>query len=176
MERRAKRFLLPVCDSLYRMIVAIYHLPFARSLMPSTQLDLFGENHRPLSSGKTSPEFSAPKIMPSDAFWQDLPAKMSHFSQQGAGGRTLVVCLAPKEQLRGGFSTPNISAWPNAAVVCSLSQVLERGLIPQQFFLSSRACAGILRRAEKRGKSLPRSLAEALLAVASAPTSTLTEE
>ena len=166
MERRAKRFLLPVCDGLYRMIVAIYHLPFARSLMPSTQLDLFGESHQPLSSGKTSPEFSAPKTMPSAAFWQDLPAKMSHFSQQGVGGRTLVVCLAPKEQSRGASLTPNISPWPNAAVVCSLWQVLERGSIPQQFFLSSRACAGILRRAEKRGKELPQQLRAALTAVA----------
>lgn len=50
----------------------------------------------------------------------------------------------------------------------ALSQVLETGLIPQRFFLSGTACAGILRRAEKRGKSLPPSLHAALQAVAHA--------
>jgi len=83
----------------------------------------------------------------------------------GGNGRTLVLCMAPKEQSRGGFLTPNTSEWPNAAAVCSLSQVLEQTLIPQRFFLSSTACAGILRRAEKRGKKLPPQLEQALSAV-----------
>ena len=61
---------------------------------------------------------------------------------------------------------PNISAWPNDAAVCSLSQVLEKGSIPQRYFLSSTACAGILRRAEKRGKELPEALHAALRSVA----------
>jgi hypothetical protein len=74
--------------------------------------------------------------------------------------------MVPKEQSRGESSTPNISEWPNDAVVCSLSQVLEQTSIPQRFFLSSKACAGILRRAEKRGKVLPPQLQDALTAVA----------
>jgi hypothetical protein len=57
---------------------------------------------------------------------------------------------------------PNISAWPNDAAVCSLSQVLEQGSIPSKYFLSARACAGILRRAEARGKTLPDELLSAL--------------
>jgi hypothetical protein len=76
------------------------------------------------------------------------------------------MCLAPKEQSRGASVMPNISEWPNVAAVCSLSQVLEQGSIPQRFFLSSRACAGILRRAEKRGKALPPQLLQALQTVA----------
>jgi site-specific DNA-cytosine methylase len=93
-------------------------------------------------------------------------------SQQGADGQTRVLLMAPKEQSRGEFSTPNISEWPNDAAVCSLSQVLEQTSIPQRFFLSSTACAGILRRAEKRGKQLPEPLRLALQAVvgATAPT------
>jgi hypothetical protein len=79
------------------------------------------------------------------------------------------MCLDPKEQSRGEFSMPNISAWPNDASVCSLSQVLEQTSIPQRFFLSSTACAGILRRAEKRGKTLPLALEQALKAVAGQP-------
>ena len=49
--------------------------------------------------------------------------------------------------------------------VCSLSDILETGDVPQRYFLSAKACAGILRRAEKRGKSLPPPLALALRAV-----------
>jgi hypothetical protein len=65
---------------------------------------------------------------------------------------------------------PNILEWPNDAAVCSLSQILETDA-PQKYFLSSTACAGILRRAAKRGKDLPPLLAHALKAVAaSAPT------
>jgi site-specific DNA-cytosine methylase len=43
--------------------------------------------------------------------------------------------------------------------------VLEQTLTPSKYFLSSTACAGILRRAEKRGKKLPAQLAAALQAV-----------
>ncbi len=74
------------------------------------------------------------------------------------------------------FSTLNSSAWPNAAAVCSLSDILETGDVPRRFFLSATACQGILRRAAKRGKSLPPSLHDALAAVVSAQTSTATAD
>jgi hypothetical protein len=62
--------------------------------------------------------------------------------------------------------TLNTSDWPKDAAVCSLSDVLETGLVPQRFYLSAKACAGILRRAEKRGKELPPALLAALRSVA----------
>ena len=62
--------------------------------------------------------------------------------------------------------TLSTSDWPNDASVCSLSQVLEAGNVPRRFYLTPRACAGILRRAEKRGKVLPAALQHALQAVA----------
>jgi hypothetical protein len=46
-----------------------------------------------------------------------------------------------------------------------LSDTLETGDVPQRFFLSATACAGILRRAEKRGKKLPEMLHSALMSV-----------
>src|SRR3990167_9252235 len=55
--------------------------------------------------------------------------------------------------------------FPSAAAVCSLSQVLEADA-PQKYYLSPRACQGILRRAEKRGKSLPPFLQASLEQVA----------
>ena len=66
----------------------------------------------------------------------------------------------------GGYSTLSISEWPNAAAVCSLSEVLEMD-VPQKYFLSAKACLGILQRAERRGKELPGLLERALTAVAS---------
>ena len=60
------------------------------------------------------------------------------------------------------FLTLNTSEFPKDAVVCSLSDVLETGDVPQRFYLSATACRGILRRAEKRGKTLPNALENAL--------------
>ena len=64
------------------------------------------------------------------------------------------------------FWTLNTSAWPSDASVCSLSDVLEAGDVPPQYYLSARACAGILRRAAKRGKVLPPALQASLTLVA----------
>ena len=72
-----------------------------------------------------------------------------------------------------GFTTSPGECWtadtsesPNAgAVSSSLRDVLEDN-VPAKYFLSPKAAAGILRRAEKRGRELPGHLAEALEAVA----------
>ena len=72
------------------------------------------------------------------------------------------------------FLTLSTSEWNHTLApslkddgVCSLSDILEdSGSVPQRYFLSAKACAGILRRAEKRGKELPPQLALALRAVA----------
>lgn len=65
----------------------------------------------------------------------------------------------------GEFWTRSSSESPNAAAVCSLSEVLETDA-PPKYCLSPTACAGILRRAETRGKPLPPELREALEEVA----------
>ena len=65
-----------------------------------------------------------------------------------------------------GFWTLNTLEWPSDAAVCSLSDILETGDVPQRFYLSAKACQGILRRAEKRGKTLPETLRLALESVA----------
>ncbi len=64
------------------------------------------------------------------------------------------------------FLTLNILEYPSDGVASSLSDILETGELPQRYWLSPRACRGILRRAEKRGKTLPPPLAHALMAVA----------
>lgn len=72
------------------------------------------------------------------------------------------------------FLTLSTSEWNHTLApslkddgVCSLSDILEdSGSVPQRYFLSAKACAGILRRAEKRGKELPTALRRALQQVA----------
>ena len=59
------------------------------------------------------------------------------------------------------LSTLNIGESPNVVVVSTLSQILL-GDVPLEFYLSAKACEGILRRAERRGKELPPLLKEAL--------------
>lgn len=125
--------------------------------MSRTRLSLFG---------KTCLAYSPTGETLSDAFLLHWPAQMRQYSRQGENGQTLVMCLDPGGQSLGASLMPNISDWPNAAVVCSLLHVLETGPIPERFFLSSTACAGILRRAEKRRWTLPGYLMQALGAVA----------
>jgi L-rhamnose mutarotase len=50
--------------------------------------------------------------------------------------------------------------------VCSLSDILETGDVPQRYYLSAKACQGILRRAGNRGKELPSALKMGLEMVA----------
>ena len=61
----------------------------------------------------------------------------------------------------GGCLTPVCGESPSAVVDASLSSVLESSVHPK-YCLSSRACAGILRRARARGKALPPMLQAAL--------------
>jgi len=69
-----------------------------------------------------------------------------------------------------GFLTLSTSAWPSDGRACSLSDILEIGDVPPRFFLSAKACKGILRRAGNRGKELPEQLAHALASVSEAKT------
>ncbi len=62
----------------------------------------------------------------------------------------------------GECMTRNTGESPNVAVVSRLSQILEETPHPK-YSLSAKACQGILRRAERRGKDLPEMLKTVLL-------------
>jgi hypothetical protein len=100
--------------------------------------------------GRTSPAYCPQTedgtLVPSSGCW----------ASSGMGSPTEFLTL----------STPD---WHSGASVCSLSDVLETGDVPQRYFLSATACRGILRRADKRGKELPPALMSALAAVAKQP-------
>jgi len=63
--------------------------------------------------------------------------------------------------LPGVCTTLNFGESPNVARESTLSRILQEN-VPEKYFLSAKACAGILRRAERRGKELPEILKEAL--------------
>jgi hypothetical protein len=66
--------------------------------------------------------------------------------------------------LPGASMTLNFSERPSDVRESTLSQILDLNA-PERYYLSPRACAGILRRAEKRGKTLPDMLRDALMEV-----------
>ena len=89
-------------------------------------------------------------LVPSSGVWGN--------SGMGSPGECLTLNMSEHA------ASPSLSR--SDAAVCSLSDILETGDVPQRFLLTAKACAGILRRAEKRGKQLPPQLAHALQAVA----------
>ena len=68
--------------------------------------------------------------------------------------------------LPGVPSTLNTTECHSVGAESTLSQILEANA-PEKYYLSKTACAGILRRAERRGKELPIMLREALEEVVS---------
>lgn len=127
--------------------------------MDCIQLSLFG---------KTCPERSVPTAEKTSApCWKNLPAWNSQTLlfldlRWGADG-------AKPEQLPemdgpwlGDSSTLNIGECPREESESLLSQILEANA-PLKYYLSERACQGILTRASRRGKALPDLLKTALL-------------
>ena len=72
-------------------------------------------------------------------------------------------CEALSVKSHGGSSTRNIGASLNVVVESSLSRILQPEKdVPEKYYLTPRACQGILRRAKERGKELPGELRAAL--------------
>ena len=115
---------------------------------------------------KMFPEHSAP-----------IPARTSESSSKNLFGSTnrpprclrLVKGNGPTQTLSwvtdGAWLTElsmlNIGESPKDAEESTLSQILEVN-VPERYYLSAKACEGILRRASKRGKALPGMLLTAL--------------
>lgn len=87
---------------------------------------------------------------------------MRKTSKDGKNGRTLdssweIIPLSLGEDLMR-----KVGEFPKDASVSSLSSILEVN-VPDRYYLSVRACEGILRRSEQRGKQLDPLLKQALL-------------
>lgn len=106
------------------------------------------------------------ELLPTCFLWENVPGALS----VEGGGRLSDSCcqkwMTSGTVWHGEFLTRNSSEFPSSAAVCSLSECLETRNVPRRYFLSERACLGILSRAERRGKSLPPELEAALIAQA----------
>ena len=83
---------------------------------------------------------------------------------KGDGGNLLGASWEMVSVLPGGCTTPKGGEFPSDERESTLSQILEANA-PDKYSLSKMACAGILRRAEKRKKTLPNMLQAALMEV-----------
>ena len=137
--------------------------------MQLTIFDMMLDKKVQQSYGKTYQGSCPQKTMPSELSWQDYVEVIHPSTQQGKDGATQVWFMGRKGQPLGGSWTPNTSDWPSeeGGSLCSLHQVLEDGIVPTRYYLSPKACRGILDRAEKRGKPLPQQL-ETLLKIEAA--------
>ena len=80
------------------------------------------------------------------------------------GGSLLGASWETVSVLPGVSMTLNFGESPSEERGSTLSQILDLNA-PEKYSLSQKACAGILRRAEKRGKTLPDMLKDALMEV-----------
>lgn len=123
-----------------------------------------------LWSGKTCPEHSAAtkgetlrqSSKRSSASQNRKPPILKCLKRAGQLGGATTMKWEDDGAWLGECMTRNTGESPNAAVVSRLSQILEA--TPQEkYSLSAKACQGILRRAERRGKDLPETLKAVLL-------------
>ena len=132
------------------------------------QLGLFAQD---TWSGKTCREpFQA-------ATQKDRTSRQSSKKSSKSASRAPVcMCLYPTEDgqnpgaitlkmvpgaLLGEYTTHSFGESPSEENASRLSQILEDSA-PQKYYLSAKACEGILRRAQRRGKELPPELKRAL--------------
>ena len=119
-----------------------------------------------LLSGKTSPEHSAAKeektCESSSKSLSKLPNRPPlclRFLKKD--GLMPTVIAETDGALLTEFLMLNTGESPSVVVESTLSSILEAN-VPEKYHLSAKACEGILRRAERRGKELPPMLKEAL--------------
>ena len=112
------------------------------------------------------------------------PESPENSNRIGSSSRTSQGCLVPLKDWtslsssirwtnsgtvwRGAFSIASSSESPSVAAECSLSDILVAHAHPK-YSLSPKAAAGILRRAERRGRALPTHLEAALVALMNTP-------
>ena len=127
--------------------------------MEVIQLSLFGKMF-PERSVQTAEKTSAP-------FWKNLPAWNNQTFQfldlrvGGADGAKPEQSPGTDGLWHGDSLTLNIGESPSVAVESFLWQILEDSP-PQRYYLSQKACRGILERVKARGKKLPEQLLWAL--------------
>ena len=106
-------------------------------------LDLLTQSSPSGSFGKMCPEFC--QVMEDGTL---LPLSQ-RYKKSGMGGHTESLTLNTLES-------------PNVVVESFLSDIIEDGNVPQRYFLTPKACSGILRRIKDRNAKIPNEIILAL--------------
>ena len=114
--------------------------------------------HSQATKGKTSRQSSKR----SSASQSRKPPILKCLKKAGTPGGATTMKWEDDGAWLGECMTRNTGESPNVAVASRLSQILEETPHPK-YSLSAKACQGILRRAERRGKDLPETLKAVLL-------------
>ena len=115
----------------------------------------------PEPSAATKEQTSKPSCKPSAT---SAKTDFLFLNLKTGGGNLLGASWEMVSALPGGCTTPKGGEFHSGGVECTLSQILDLD-VPEKYCLSKKACSGILRRAEKRGKTLPSMLQDALMEV-----------
>lgn len=127
-----------------------------------SDLGLWSGKMCPEPSAATKGETSRQSSKRSSASQSRKPPILKCLKKDGQLGVATTMKWEDDGAWLGECMTRNTGESPNAAVVSRLSQILEA--TPQgKYSLSAKACQGILRRAERRGKDLPETLKTVLL-------------
>ena len=116
----------------------------------------------PAPSPQTQEKISKPSSK------QSRPSKVTMLSLilQKENGQEQENCWEMVSVSPGDALTRSFGEFPKEEDVSILSQILMMG-VPEKYYLSQKACLGILKRADARGKELPELLKKALLRQAS---------
>ena len=125
--------------------------------MEYIQDSLFGKMY-PEHSQATKARTSAPSAKNSSKS-SSRPPLCLRFLKTDGPMRTVIAVKDGRLHIE--FLTHNTGEFPSAVVESTLSSILEASA-PEKYYLSAKACEGILRRAERRGKELPPMLKTAL--------------
>ena len=125
--------------------------------------------------GKMSPEHSAaetprvptspPSLRKSSKSQSRMPVCVCVYQTEDGQNPGVTTLRMVPGALLGEYTMHSFGESPREENVSRLSQILEESP-PQKYSLSARACQGILSRAARRGKDLPKELKDALEAQA----------
>ena len=125
--------------------------------MDGIQLSLFGKMY-PEHSAATEEKIS-------ESCWSNWHESnklmLQSLDLRKTNGQKQESSVVTDTALRGELLMLNIGESPNAAVESRLSWILQDS-VPEKYYLSQKACQGILNRASRRGKKLPEILKKAL--------------
>ena len=127
----------------------------------TSDLDSWSGKMCPVRSRQTAAKTSARSSKKQSGSQTKMPQFLD--LRMGGAGIHPVASWETDTPLLGAYLMRSFGESPNVAVASRSSQILEANA-PQKYYLSAKACLGIIRRAERRGKELPPTLREALMA------------